>query len=474
MIKLRKCLKNIIPMAMLSTVMLSTIALGSTLAEQPQNISIETGQELKFVIFSINSADATLIIFPTGKTMMVDSGTENMNIARVMPFLQRHGIDHLDYYVDTHGHKDHYGGRAPMTAAGIIDENTKTWNKFLDDGTPAKHAQVYYNSTDEGPKELFYESQFQMEGTHWFISSREDVEFFDTGNANVNSLSFRMEFNGFTYSHGGDEARLSMNRYLADHPDLVEVDVRNTAHHMRGPINKDYFVATNADLWVISNMAGMSANKDTYNLLLDTVVELEGIEGNDKEHEVVITGDVGHIIIRASGEGEWSYETCLDYNNCVFDYINDNPTGWQPANIAPTVEISSAVEEVTEGESISLTSAVTDENVEQLIYSWLQLAGGPTVTIADTSIANISFTAPDVSNETQIEMELTVSDGEFSDSATVQVMIKDKVVATEAPSDNSSEGGGGSFFYLISLLLGSLLLRKDKPLKPALGNAWAP
>jgi len=462
MIQLKKYLNNIIPTVMLSTVMLSTVALGSTLAEQPQNTSMVTGQELKFVIFSVNSADATLIIFPTGKTMMVDSGTEAMNIARVMPFLQRHGIDHLDYYVDTHGHKDHYGGRAPMTAAGIIDDDTKAWNKFLDDGTPAKHAQVYYNSTDEGAKELFYESQFQMEGTNWFISNREDVEFFDTGNANVNSLAFRMEYNGFIYSHGGDEARLSMNRYLADHPDLVEAHVRNTAHHMRGPINKDYFVATNADLWVISNIPGMSANKETYNLLLDTVVELEAIEGNDKEHEVVITGDVGHIIIRASGEGEWSYETCLDYNNCVFDYINDKPTGWQPANIAPTVEISSSANEVTEGDSISLTAAVTDENEEQLTYSWLQLAGGPTVTIADNSIANISFTAPDVSNDTQIEMELTVSDEEFSATATKQLMIKNKDVTTPPPSKDSSGGGGGSFFYLISLLFGSLLVRKNK------------
>lgn len=285
------------------------------------------GQELKIVIFSVNSADATLIIFPTGKTMMVDSGTEDMNIARVMPFLYRHGINHLDYYVDTHGHKDHYGGRAPMTEAGIIDENTKTWNEFTNDGSPAKYPQVYYNSTEEGPKELLYGSEFEMEGTHWFISNREDIDFFGTTNANINSLAFRMEYNGFIYSHGGDEARLSMDRFLADHPDLVEAHVRNTAHHMRGPVRQNYLEATNAELYVISNMPGMSANKTYYNLLLETIDDLEG---NGRDHEAVITGDVGHIAIRTTGADDWSYETCLNYNSCIFDVIKKDDSTWEP------------------------------------------------------------------------------------------------------------------------------------------------
>lgn len=271
------------------------------------------GQELRFVIFSVNSADATLIIFPTGKTMLVDSGTETMCQSRIIPFLQKHNIDYLDYYAETHPHGDHDGGRASLVSAGIINDTTKVWNEYR------KYVNQYYNSTEEGPKELLYESQFDMEGTKWFISNREDIDFFNSTNANINSLAFRMEYNGFIYSHGGDEARLSMDRYLADHPDLVEAHVRNTAHHMRGPVRKNYLEATNAELYVISNMPGMSADKTYYNLLLDTIDELQG---NGREHEAIITGDVGHVVIRASGEDDWSYETCLDYGNCVFDYIH--------------------------------------------------------------------------------------------------------------------------------------------------------
>ena len=383
MIKLKKCLNNILFM-----VMLSTITLGSTLAQQPLNSSMVTSDELRFVIFSINSADATLIIFPTGKTMMVDSGTENMNIARVMPFLQRHGIDHLDYYVDTHGHKDHYGGRAPMTAAGIIDENTKAWNN-APEGVPAKHAQVYYNRTDEGPKELFYESQFDMEGTHWFISNREDVEFFNSGNANINSLAFRMEYNDFIYSHGGDEARLSMNRYLADHPDLVEVHVRNTEHHMRGPTNRDYLEATNADLYVISNIAGMSSNKTYYNLLLDVIDDLQG---NGKEHEAIITGDVGHVIIRVSGEDDWSYETCLDYDNCFFDYINTNTNNPLPMPGAASLISPSGVEVSIDTDL--LWTAGSDATSHQVLF------GTDAGNLASSSQSGTSFTPGTLLNNT--------------------------------------------------------------------------
>ncbi len=77
--------------------------------DEAKGISEET---LKIVIFSVQSADSTLIIFPNKKTMMIDSATDEKFASVVLPFLKRHGITHLDYYAETHRHRDHIGGRA--------------------------------------------------------------------------------------------------------------------------------------------------------------------------------------------------------------------------------------------------------------------------------------------------------------------------------------------------------------------------
>ena len=63
------------------------------------------GGDLQIAIFSVGSGDAALIIFPNGKTMMVDSGPSSKFRDRVLPFLQRSGITHLDYYFETHDYQ---------------------------------------------------------------------------------------------------------------------------------------------------------------------------------------------------------------------------------------------------------------------------------------------------------------------------------------------------------------------------------
>jgi competence protein ComEC len=83
---------------------------------------------LKVVIFSVGSADSSLIFFPTGKIMMVDSGTEAKFASTVLPFLKHHDIKRVGYYVETHPHPDHIGGRNSLIANGIVDSKTVRWD----------------------------------------------------------------------------------------------------------------------------------------------------------------------------------------------------------------------------------------------------------------------------------------------------------------------------------------------------------
>jgi beta-lactamase superfamily II metal-dependent hydrolase len=255
---------------------------------------VNDGPEFKIVHFAVGSADATLFIFPTGKTMIFDSGTEDMGKNQIVPFLERHGIDHLDYYAETHRHPDHSDGRIPLEDAGMINSNTDVWNA-------------------EGKKlsKYEYEDEFELEGTSWFVYNISDSDLYEAAEENEKSFSMRIEYNGFVYTGTGDEGSFSQDRFLNEHPDLVEAHVRYTAHHGYDAPNTDFLKATNPYLVTISNQ---SANVSKWE---------DATSGNSRETEVVVTGDVGHVIIRASGggEGEWSYEFCAQTKSCIMDYI---------------------------------------------------------------------------------------------------------------------------------------------------------
>ena len=185
---------------------------------------------LQIVTLDVSSGDAALVIFPTGKTMMTDTGSDGKFTNNVMPFLELHGISHLDYFVNSHPHGDHLNGLPVMQASGLVDDNTVMWD---------------WETFD-------YEDQFTLEGVDFFISNARDTSFHGT-DANYNSLAFTMTYNDFVYSTGGDEGTKSVNRFLDDHPDKVRAHVRNTAHHMYGPISKYYLRAIDAHLYIISN-----------------------------------------------------------------------------------------------------------------------------------------------------------------------------------------------------------------------------
>ena len=69
--------------------------------------------DLRMTFISMGQADATFIEFPDHTTMLIDAGNElnatyDMGSARVVPYLQYLGVDHIDIVVLTHGDYDHY------------------------------------------------------------------------------------------------------------------------------------------------------------------------------------------------------------------------------------------------------------------------------------------------------------------------------------------------------------------------------
>jgi hypothetical protein len=117
-------------------------------------------------------------------------------------------------------------------------------------------------------------------------------------------------------------------------------------------------------------------------------------------------------------------------------------------NKMPTVSIDSPAQTFTEGDSITLTSVSSDPDADNLTYFWEQISG-PTVTIADATGANISFTAPMVTSEQTIEVKLTISDDFLSVSTVTTFKVTNVVTTTPPPPAKESSGGGSTSWLLL-------------------------
>lgn len=85
------------------------------------------------------SGDAHLLEFPDGHIVLIDTGFDKFTRRDLIPYLDEHGIDHIDQIILSHAHRNHYGGILSLI------------------GHLARTGSVYFNVPPESPcaKETF-------------------------------------------------------------------------------------------------------------------------------------------------------------------------------------------------------------------------------------------------------------------------------------------------------------------------------
>lgn len=104
-----------------------------------------TNGTLSVHFINVGQSVATLLVSPTGETMLIDTGHFQDDGEYVLQYLQRHDITRLDYLVVSHNDADHIGGNAAVIeyyetqADGIgaiydpgIAASTQTYEAYLD------------------------------------------------------------------------------------------------------------------------------------------------------------------------------------------------------------------------------------------------------------------------------------------------------------------------------------------------------
>jgi beta-lactamase superfamily II metal-dependent hydrolase len=119
---------------------------------------------LEIYFIDVEGGQATLLVSPSGESMLVDTGWAGFNrrdAGRIMAAAKTAGVKKIDYLVITHYHADHVGG-VPQLAEKMPIRN------FLDHGTQTetgRDAQVLYNAY----------SAYRDKGNHIQVKPGDDI-----------------------------------------------------------------------------------------------------------------------------------------------------------------------------------------------------------------------------------------------------------------------------------------------------------
>ncbi|MBN1781922.1 MBL fold metallo-hydrolase [bacterium] len=237
----------------------------------------------------VSHGTAVLMLLPSGRTLLIDTGTKSMCRERVIPFLDRHGLT-LDELWITHEHNDHMGGRELLT------------EKF-----PEMRLKGYHD--------YHRDDRFDYGGVNvTILNSWEDGS--DELGENSRSLSMRMEYRDFIYTHGGDiyasNQEQILKRYGERHQtEMLKTHVYHANHHFHGSVDNEYLRFIDPCLILVSgeeHIYGRGAY--THHVQKNVLAILK--KNHKRLIEDLLAFEVGHVVIRITDGEHWTYETCLD------------------------------------------------------------------------------------------------------------------------------------------------------------------
>ncbi len=272
---------------------------------QPLTYALQVRDEKRDAPWTIVSLDVShgtsvLLLLPTGKAMLIDTGTEAMCRERVIPFLDRHHIS-LDYLWITHYHDDHCGGQHLM--------QDRYQDIVIKDNNDFQAGDV-----------------FDWEKTKVTILNASA----DGQDENGKSLSFRMEYKGFVYIHGGDiyggnQERILQVLQAENRLDDLRAHVYHANHHWHGSVDTEYLRRTDPYIFIVSGEEHIYG-RGAYTQAVQQEV-LPYLKDNRRRlMEDLLHFEVGHVVVRIADASHWTYETYKDLEALIPFLKRDDPT----------------------------------------------------------------------------------------------------------------------------------------------------
>ena len=342
-------------------------------------------QELQIHHINVGQGDATLIISPTGKRVLIDAGNTGMGTNVVRPYLSSLSITYLDFVVCSHYHADHLGGLDEV----INGLGTSNIGAVYDRGRNAP-----LPSTTAFTE---YENAANATGRRYAIQLGQVIDLGDgvtmkcvatdgyvinygrvtnaTSNENCLTVGWLINYNSFQYFTGGDLG--GETTYYADNetplaPQVGNVDAFKINHHGSQYSTNQTFVNTlkaeTGFICVGSNTYGHPtqvvldrlANANCYMYLTQA-----GSGGTIPSGKGVVANN--HIVIRTTGK---SYT--VTYGGTTHSYPGDGTRNYAPTSVtvsSGTINSGSASNLSANDESYLVVNSTTTSTYTTDWYS---------------------------------------------------------------------------------------------------------
>lgn len=218
-------------------------------------------QNLRIYHIDVEQADATLIVSPSGRALLIDSG-KNGHGTRLKETMDQAGVSQIDYFVSTHYHEDHYGGIDELVNLGVGVGTS--YDRGDKDFLPAKKRN-----------ETAFKDYLGAVGNHAVPLTRGETIPLDpemsvtciaTGGVvlgeenpvpgedeNDMSIALLIQYGGFRYFIGGDIVNTTEGK-IASRDLVMDVDVYQADHHGSNTSSSEAFMQDlSPSVIVISN-----------------------------------------------------------------------------------------------------------------------------------------------------------------------------------------------------------------------------
>lgn len=198
---------------------------------------------VKVHYMDVGQADATVIEFPNGETMLIDSGDWRQSGSEVISYLNSLDVDHLDHLVATHPHADHIGGHAEIIE--YFEENRDGVGAVYDTGVPHT-SQTYEDYIDA--LETYETDVYEVRAgdtldiggaTLMFVNPQPGT---DAEDLHYNSMGLVIEWGSTSFLFTGDAEENAETEMVDAWADDLDADIYQVGHHGSRTSSSDAFL----------------------------------------------------------------------------------------------------------------------------------------------------------------------------------------------------------------------------------------
>lgn len=219
---------------------------------------------LRILALDVGQGDATLVVGPTGRSLLIDGGPTGEGINTILPTLSSLGIDQLNWIVATHYDADHISGipevmKGPdqvigtdddvIPSSGLLDrgdftdKTTPTYKEYLEIVTPYRREATPGQRLDLGDgssAEVIVVNGRYADGSVIHLNPDEENEA---------SIGLLVRYGDFSYFSAGDlPGGGSPGGYETKDMETIageivgDIDVLHVSHHGGAASTKETFL----------------------------------------------------------------------------------------------------------------------------------------------------------------------------------------------------------------------------------------